>query len=44
MSEPHENFYPKAVFPNFDMNNYRIIHIMIQYKYLNEERETRNNF
>ena len=26
MCEPHETFYPKAMFPNFDMNNYRINH------------------
>jgi hypothetical protein len=43
MCEPRETFYPKAMFPNFYMNNYRINHIMNQYKYLNEERETRNN-
>ena len=29
--------------PEFDMNNYRINRIMNQYKYLDEERKTRNN-
>jgi len=29
--------------PEFDMNNYRINCIMNQYKYLDEERKTRNN-
>jgi len=45
MSEPSfsEKVYPKATFPDFDMNNYRINHIMNQYKYLDEERKTRNN-
>ena len=48
MSEPDENsiflenVYPKAV-PDFDMKNYRINHIMNQYKYLDEERKTRSN-
>ena len=49
MSEPDENsiflenLYPKSV-PDFDMNNYRINHIINQYKYLDDERKTRNNF
>jgi hypothetical protein len=42
MGEP-ENIYPKTTFPAFDMNNYRINHIMNQYKYLDEERKTRSN-
>ena len=48
MSEPDENsiflenVYPKTV-PDFDMKNYRINHIMNQYKYLDEERKTRSN-
>ena len=48
MSEPDENsiflgnVYPKTV-PDFYMNNYRISHIMNQYKYLDEERKTRSN-
>lgn len=29
--------------PEFDLNNYRINCIMNQYKYLDEERKTRNN-
>ena len=29
--------------PEFHMNNYRINRIMNQYKYLDEERKTRNN-
>ena len=37
-----ENVYPKTV-PDFDMKNYRINHIMNQYKYLDEERNTRSN-
>jgi len=37
-----ENVYPKTV-PDFDMKNYRINHIMNQYKYLDEERKTRSN-
>ena len=28
--------------PDFDINNYRINRIMKQYKYLDEERKTRN--
>lgn len=42
MDKPDENLYPKTA-PDFNMNNYRINHIMNQYKYLDEERKTRNN-
>jgi hypothetical protein len=38
-----QHLYPKVMLPEFDMNNYRINHIMNQYKYLDEERKTRNN-
>ena len=38
----HHNLYPKIMLPEIDMNNYRINRIMDQYKYLDEERKTRN--
>jgi len=38
-----QNLYPKIMLPEFDVNNYRIDGIMSQYKYLDEERKTRNN-
>jgi hypothetical protein len=31
------------MFSNFDINNYRINRMKNQYKYLNEERDTKNN-
>jgi len=38
----HKNLYPKIMLPEIDMNNYRINRKMDQYKYLDEERKTRN--
>ena len=39
----HLNLYPMVMLSEFDMNNYRINRIVNQYKYLDEERKTRNN-
>jgi hypothetical protein len=38
----HQNLYLKITLPEFDMNDYRINRIIIQYKFLDEERKTKN--
>lgn len=43
ISEPlQQKIYPKLSFPEFNSTNYKINRIMNQYKYLDDEKKTRN--